>query len=731
MRRPLALIGLTAMSVLAVCFYNSRWISYLLFVVSLLGLIITIAIPKIRRMISPAAVFATIMVSVTLINLFAQFCVFPIQSKYVSEDAEVSAVLCEEGTYDNGKYFYELKALTIDGEKADVRMCLSSSEALMINIGDKIEFTSDIRESDYGRYLSDRIYLDASVYYEEEIKLTPAETKPLYAYVVELREKIRSSFYLELKYDNASLASAVLLGDNSGFEDDVYLSMKRAGLTHVVVVSGLHLSIITLLYRRTFGRLIKNRYLSFISQILLVFAFLCLTGFGKSSIRATVMLMVIMISDIFNRESDSVNSLGLAAIIMFIANPYIVGDVGVLLSFSATFGIVGFSGILETAITDKLMLKDENRKSIWGKVLRYVVALFSTTFTAVMATLPVTVIFFGKVSLVQIVSNLTILPFVQYFMVFAALTSALHYVPFLWWLKEVFAFLADIVGSLMLSLAKWFAELPFAYVKADYGFVFFWIVSSVILLAIAYLLRRKGKGLNLICGVLSVIVMISGFIGHTLVYKDIVTVHIVPSDNGQSVIINSHHGNVLLVSSGEKYTSHKIISELEDIYTDNRLMVVSSSDNNASVIGAKVSDMFDYQQILMYDTDDKSDHAKKLADTYRCINTTSDTGEISLFDESYLYISDKDKNVYQYFTCRDTSVLFLSDCSDLKDIPKSMLTPDILVTSGLSDNMELVDFDILIANGSDFEISAVVDYYRDHPCKKIAVNDTITFDITG
>lgn len=731
MRRPLALIGLTAMSVLAVCFYSSRWISYLLFAVSLLGLIVTVAVPKIRRMVSPSAVFAAIMASVTLINLFTQFCVFPIQSKYVSEDADVSAVLCEEGTYDDGKYFYELKALTINGEKADVRMCLSSSEALMINVGDKINFTSDIRKADYGRYLSDRIYLTASVYYEDDVELIPADTKPLYAYIVELREKIRSSFYLELKYDNASLSSAVLLGDRSGFEDDVYLNMKRAGLTHIVVVSGLHLSIITMIYRRIFGRIIKNKYISMLSQILLVFLFLCLTGFGKSSIRAAVMLLVIMISDIFNRESDSVNSLGLAAIIMFITNPYIVGDVGVLLSFSATFGIVAFAGNLDDFIISKLMPKEKIRNSIFGKALRYVVALFSTTFTAVMATLPVTVIFFGKVSLVQVISNLVILPFVQYFMIFASLTSALHYVPFLWWLKEACVYLADMVGDLMLNLAKLFAELPFAYVKADYGFVLFWIVTSVILLATAYLLRRKGKGLNFMCGVLSVLVLITGFVGYILVYKDTVTVHIAPGDNGQSVIINSRHGNVLLVSSGEKHTSRKIIDELGGIYTDNRLMVVSSSDNSASIIGAKVADVFDYQQILMYDTDDSSEHAKKLTDTYRCINTTSDTGEISLFDESYLYISDEDNNVYQYFACRDTSVLFLSDCSNLEDIPKSMRTPDILVTSGLADNMELVDFDILIANGSEFEIAAVVDYYRDHPCKKIAAEDTITFDIAG
>lgn len=732
MKRPLALIGLTAMLVLAVCFYADFTVSAVISALALVGFVISLVIKKLRKKISPAVFFATVALTVVVFNMFSVLYVMPLWQRY-SKDTEsrIEATLCEELTYDGNRYYYELKVESVDGEKADFKMMLSSKEAVICKVGDRLSFSAVLNDTAYGKYLANRCYFSASVYSETDVYITPADERPLYYYAVELRSKIRSALYSELDFDVAALSSAVLLGDNTGFSEEISKNIRYAGLSHVTVVSGLHLSIITMLYYKVFGKLFKNKYIDAVATLLLVLFFLSLTGFGKSSIRAAIMLFVLILSRLFNREGDSVNSLGLAAILLTITNPYIVGDVGVLLSFSATFGIVAFSTPLENFLTRRLVSPEESLHVHINKALRKIAALFSTTFTAVMATLPVTIIFFGRVSLVQMISNLIILPFVQYFMLAVALTAVLHFIPYIGLITDIIAFVADLIGTIMLKLAEFFASVPMAYVRADYDFVFFWVFASLALLALIHVLRRKGKGLNILCGILSLLILIAGGVGHTLAYRNTLTLYISPAYSGQAVVLSSKDGNAVLACSGEIYNSYNIISILDTLYNEGKLMIISSKDNTASQNAADILSRFDYEEILMYDTDDSSEHAESIKASSAKVNDTYGDYFIKLWDKATLSIIERQGSVYQYLVCGSTSVLILPSYGSVLQIPEDMRNPDVLITSGMLSDMELLSFDTLISNGDDFTRSAVIDFFRLRDGEKLAVTDTITFDIVG
>lgn len=736
MKRPLALIGLTAMLVLAVCFYAdfkvSLWIAALAFV----GFIASLVIKRLRKLISPSVFFATVIVTVVVFNMFSLLYVNPLWQSYnKDEESKIEAILCEEGSYDGSKYFYELKVLSVDGEKADFKMMLSSKDAIMCKVGDRLSFSAILNNTTYGKYLANRCYFSAYVYYESVVEVTSAETRPLYYYAVELRDKIRSAFYQELDFDVAALSNAVLLGDNSGFSEEISKNIRYAGLSHVTVVSGLHLSVITMLWTKAFGKLFKNKYADAAVTLVLVFFFLSLTGFGKSSIRAAIMLFVLILSRIFNREGDSLNSLGLAAILLTITNLYVVGDVGVLLSFSATFGIVAFSTPMEKYLSRKLVFKryvnNETMNNIINNAPRRVNVTISTTVTAAVATLPVTIIFFGRVSLVQIISNLVILPFVQWFMLAAAVTAVLHFIPYIGVLTDVVAFIANLIGKAMLSLTKLFASIPMAYVKADYDFVIFWLCSSLGLFLLIYFLRRKGRGLNIICGILSLLILIAGALGHTLAYRNTLSLYVTPAHGGQSVILSSKDGNAVLACSGEIYNSDKMIDILETVYSENQLMIISSVDNTASENAEDILEVFDYSGILMYDTDDSSEHAENIRASSENLTETYEDCTVNLWGKGTLSLLKRQGSVYMYLSSGSTTVLILPTAGDVSVLPEDMRSPDVLITSGMLTNMELLSFETLISNGDNLEQSAVIDFYRNREVTKVAVSDTITFDIVG
>ncbi len=732
MKRPLALIGLTLIVVLAVCFYLGNTASLVMIILAVLGIAVSLFIKKLRKVKTFTVFFSVVFIGVTLFSVYTDFHVQPIVQKYSGKEHSIVATIDDEGVYENGVYFYSVTGELIDNEKADVKISLCSEEAIVCETGDKISFKSMVNKGNYSGSLADREYLSVNIYENEEIEIIPSDSWNLYGEIVSLRDKLRSALYLELDYDNAAFASAILLGDDSGFSDETVISLRRAGLTHIVVVSGLHLSIITMLYNRFFGKFIRNKYINSVITVFIVLFFLCLTGFGKSSIRAAIMLFVLIAGRVFNRISDSVNSLGLAALILCVPNPYIVGDIGVLLSFSATFGITAFGMRCEKFLKEKLCIKDPQKRitKAINKVIRYFIALFSCSFTAILATLPIVLVFFGKVSLVQLISNLIVLPTIQFFIILTVLCLCFHFIPFLGMVGDIVAFVTDMLGRFILGTADVMASLPFAYISAGYKFVVVWVIVYVLIFAVAYNIRKHGKGLNIICLAVSFSLLVFGMAGHTVLSSNTLSLHIFPSYNGYGILLSKESGNILISCTKDKFTYSRINQTLEGMYSHNQLMVVSSSDNNAEDKAEIILDKFDYDRVLVYDNDVG----------FMDINSESTLNKtdkpITTFSENHwgcvdLYMLCVDESVYTYFCYGDQDVLCLPSSGDINTIPSQWLSPDILVTTGLVDNMDKLEFETLVVNGKSLDKSSVIDYFSDRKFETHTVDDTIILDIAG
>lgn len=730
MRRPLALIGLTSMFVLAVCFYLEPVVQIVTSAVAVLGLILSVLIKKIRKEISPVVFFATILLSVTFFNMFSQFAVKPVQEKYCDEVHEISATLMEEPEKSGVSSYcdYKLRVKEVDGEKARFNLMLKYRYEIPCNVGDRFEFEAELSGATYEKYYADRVYVSAYIFSEDALTVTKCEELPFYGYVVNLRRAIRTAFYSELDFDTAGLASATLLGDNAGISGENANNIRRAGLSHITVVSGLHLSIITMIFHKFFGKFSKRRWVGSALSLVVVVAFLFLTGFGKSSVRAAIMLFVIFLSHLFRRRGDSLNSLGFAAILMTITNPLIVGDIGVLLSFSATFGITGFSKNLENFLTSPLKPVKEAWFRRTNEFLRKLITLFSTTFTAVLGTLPVTVFFFGKVSLVQLVSNMVVLFVVPVFMMFAALCAVAHFIPNIELITDVLAIVSDVIATFIFKVAEKFASLPMAYVKAGYNFVFFWMVVSVLLLAFIYIVRYKGRGLNLLWFVLCFVILFSGILGYRITSHNVLEVYVCPAKDGQSVVINCNDGNAVLSCSGKFRNSETLKTFLDSVYSENQLMVVASNDDSAQRNACNILSSFDYDDILLYDIDESSDDVRDYSSN---VTEAHSDYKINLWDKATLSIIYRDGSVYQYLECFDESVLILPESGDALHIPENMRSADVLITCSVIENMELLSFDTLIANGDDFKSLAVADFYRHRECNTVLVEEIVNFDIVG
>ena len=161
--------------------------------------------------------------------------------------------------------------------------------------------------------------------------MTGEKHRSFYASAVALRLEMQKILDNHLDDNAQSLASAVLLGEKNALEPDVRDAFSDTGMSYLVVVSGMHLAIITMLLKK----LLKPRFgAKGILRMILITAFVLLfaavTGFTPSVVRAAVMMLFIVAAPLFRRESDSVNALGAAALVLTLPNPYVVGNVGLL-----------------------------------------------------------------------------------------------------------------------------------------------------------------------------------------------------------------------------------------------------------------------------------------------------------------------------------------------------------------------------------------------------------------
>jgi len=201
------------------------------------------------------------------------------------------------------------------------------------------------------------------------------------------------------------LIFGVLFGGNY-LDKDLSNLFSKAGISHIIAVSGYNISIIISIFSVILLKIGFNRFKIFYFLLFFLFSFVLFTGATASVIRATVMGFCSLLALQFGRISSNVFSLFFVGFIMVLFNPLLlVYDVGFQLSFLATFGI-----LFLTPILDNIFIK-------FGDFLSIKESL-TTTISAFIFTCPIIFMNFGSFNLLSIIVNLLVLQYIPFLMLF-------------------------------------------------------------------------------------------------------------------------------------------------------------------------------------------------------------------------------------------------------------------------------------------------------------------------
>lgn len=335
-----------------------------------------------------------------------------------------------------------------------------------------------------------------SVYTAKELGLSPAEL------FVRARELISEKLSAVLPERAFGLVEAMLLGRRDSLDPTDEWNFRKVGAAHLLVISGLHMTVVAAALTLPF-RLLKNVRLRSLFSSAAVLLFLCVTGFPPAAQRSGIMCVLAFVGVALGRRTDTLNSLGFAVLFICLQNPFSGGDLGFTLSVLSTLGIALCALPLTRYLSMPL-----SRHPVLKELLHPIASSLSTTLSALLFTLPIQASVFGGLSILSPLVNLIlVLPCTA--VLYLALPSALlALLPLPEVITEPLFRLLRLVSEVSLQLADDFAAFHFGYVDLTRAAGVCVIVFLVLSLVLAVQAWHRGK-LRLLCAATSVAVLLS------------------------------------------------------------------------------------------------------------------------------------------------------------------------------------------------------------------------------
>lgn len=398
--------------------------------------------------------------------------------------------------YHRAYYKIRVEHVSVDGKAAALPTFtarLSTQSPISCEPYDTVDCTVKFLEFDRAvglyssrnSYLADGIAIGGYIADYGSVTVMPNAAASPGELLVRWRHILARSIEKRLPAREAGLIRAVLLGEKEQINSRDYANFRKIGAAHILVISGLHMTALAACFTFLFSLLRLRPAVRNLFTAAIIILFLAVIGFPVSSVRAAIMYIVMLLGGCLGRRADGVNSLGLAVLLICLENPFSGGDLGFLLSASATLGILVFADGTITRFNGHLP-----KGKIFGKILKPAASSLAMTFSSAAFTVPIQAVVFGGVSLLAPLAGLVLI-FPCTVLLYVSLGAAFFGVfPALSFLAEPFALCAGWIAKFSLVAAEQLAGISGTYLQLSNG-LWLAVLTGWALLATILLFTKK------------------------------------------------------------------------------------------------------------------------------------------------------------------------------------------------------------------------------------------------
>ncbi len=346
--------------------------------------------------------------------------------------------------------------------------------------------TSDCRlerPEPFDGFAYDRYLVTKSVFFLcRDAKITENETpksywpRPLEYPRIHIAQQIESLW----PRPQSSLVLGLLLGTRESFPQITLTEFQRAGVTHIIALSGFNITILIVFLESIAIRLLIPKFVRLPLIVGGIIFFTIFVGAGASIVRAAIMGSLVLVGKYFARIASPLRLMLITATVMSMFNPFILlYDLGFQLSFLSTFGLLYLTPFFERLfflIPTSFSLRES----------------LATTMAATTTTLPLILFQFEQLSVVSPIANMLILPIIPWLMGAGALVVICSWVfpiiiPPLKWV-------VDFGCQYILSVSKIMSSFSWSSLPIKFSFTYLCISYFIIFIFILYVHKKDLAG---------------------------------------------------------------------------------------------------------------------------------------------------------------------------------------------------------------------------------------------
>lgn len=430
-----------------------------------------------------------ILIIVGLYNNIALFFSFEQIEKEPIEVEIVGEILSivEAKQYVN-KYIVKILEQNGKPQNRSKKVIIYSDKNTLYHPGDILNINGELERAEEGRNIygfNYRNYLKKEKIYGiitcEKIHYLDKKVD-IYYFLGKIQSSIKKQAYLLYGNNNAGFISKILFGFESELDSNVEENFRNAGISHILAISGLHISYIIIILKKIFSLFINSEKTKNLTICFCLIFFIILTGASPSCIRACFMNIMVLMSKNLYRKNNTYISLGIAFILIVSFNIFNIYDIGMWLSFFGTLGILLFYKYF-------IFIFINREKYITNNLI----SIFSVSLSAQILIWPIILFCYNTISFSFWITNVCIsfltgpLVIIGYLSIFSSYISN----P----LGIFIAKIEIIVWKVICIIANLVSKIPFSkiYVKGSNEILIIFYYA-VLIITIIYYRRHKTKG---------------------------------------------------------------------------------------------------------------------------------------------------------------------------------------------------------------------------------------------
>ncbi len=590
------------------------------------------------------------------------------------------------------KFFFKVNKINNQNVIGKTLVTYSGNNVSQFKIGNKYELAGKIQtpfkasnpsQFDYGKYLKN--FDTYTVFYSDTSKSITSTMSYRWKFLQKLnnvRDNIIEEHSKYLKSPNLEILGGIVFGDDAVAPPDyIKASFVNSGLLHILAASGMNVAFIYGFWVFFMRRTKVPFKLTILSGIGVIIIYTLMTGLGASVIRAALMLILILLGKLIDRDAHTVALLAFVATVMLIYNPAFINDVGFQLSFIVTFGLLTTANVIFERFKD-------------SKIPQWLIGAFLIPIIAQIWVAPIQMFYFNTFSTYSVLANICSMPFLSVISFGGFISSILAgFTPYTDKICMFFDFILNYFLHAIVFISNFFANFSGSLLTTTHPNIFQIALYYALILFFTLSIKTGfNKKLTILCSALFII------LGLSLINIPSKDLQIITFDvqNADCFLVKTPQNKYFIIDTGRAgYKGSKaqansiIIKYLKDRGIKNiEALIITHFDNDHSGGAVDIMNNLNIKQVYINSFSDKTMTSVNIYKTIKelQIPVKLPTNNTDIYQENDFQLrtyfanseEDNEKSIITLLSYKDFDMLFTGDAGIKafnklkKDIPHNI-----------------------------------------------------------